>query len=210
MIGKRFGKLLVVDSDPKKDKHLMWKCLCDCGNTTSVRGSSLRGNRTKSCGCLQKESVTIHGGKGTRLYQTWVNMRRRCTDPNAKDYKNYGALGVTYIKEWDDFSVFRDWAMSNGYQDHLTIDRKKVEGNYEPDNCRWSDWSTQAANQRKGLNKSSKYLGVTKRNGRWEASVKRFGKSHYVGTFDNEEDAAKARDAYIIENNWPHKLNNLD
>lgn len=207
MINQTFGKLTVIASAPKTDRHLKWECLCACGNTTVVRSSNLTGRHTISCGCAQKESVTTHGGRKTRLYQTWTNMRRRCTDPKSKDYKNYGALGITYIPGWDDFSTFQTWAHNTGYKDHLTLDRKRVEGNYEPDNCQWSDWSTQASNQRKEPNKSSKYLGVTQRRNRWEASIKRFKETHCIGVYDTEIEAAQARDNYVKAMQWPHKLN---
>jgi len=207
MIGKTFGRLTVVAPAAKTDRHLKWECLCVCGNLTKVRASSLRTGITTSCGCANRDAVTTHGGKKTRLYQTWINMRRRCTDTKATDYKNYGALGITYAHTWDNFAVFREWAIKAGYTDELTIDRIHVEGNYEPDNCKWSDWNTQAANQRKAANTSSKYLGVSLRGSKWEASIKRSGVAYYVGTFDTELEAAIARDDFIKTNNWPHKLN---
>ncbi len=207
MINQTFNNLTVIAKAPKIDRHGRWLCQCSCGNQTEVRATALRSGRTKSCGCLQKQAVTTHGGKKTRLYQTWINMRRRCNDPKAKDYKNYGALGVTYTPAWDDFSIFRDWALSTGYNDNLTIDREKVEGNYEPSNCKWSDWNTQAANQKKEPNKSSQYLGVSKKKNRWEASAKRLKLAYHIGVYDSELEAAIARDDFIKSKGWPHKLN---
>lgn len=209
MIGNIFARLQVIESAPKTDKHLKWLCVCSCGNKVVVRASALRTGRTKSCGCLVIERMSTHKEGKTRLYQTWINMRRRCTDPKAKDFKNYGALGVSYTPLWDDFAVFREWALSTGYTDDLTIDRNEVTGNYEPSNCKWADWSTQACNQRKETKTSSQYLGVSKRKDKWEASVKWLGKNKSIGVYMDEVSAAQARDAYITERGWPHKLNNV-
>lgn len=88
-----------------------------------------------------------HGGRGTRLYTTWKGMKRRCNSKNDEKYYCYGGRGIKVCKEWlNDFSVFRYWAMNNGYSDDLTIDRINVNGNYEPSNCRWADMETQMNN----------------------------------------------------------------
>jgi hypothetical protein len=78
-----------------------------------------------------------HGGRKTRLYNIWHMMRQRCWNPKASKYKNYGGKGVTITPEWNDFVVFRDWAMANGYDDTKQIDRIRSAGNYEPGNCQW-------------------------------------------------------------------------
>lgn len=80
-------------------------------------------------------------------------MRQRCNNPNQQSYHNYGGRGISICKEWDDYSVFRDWAFANGYQDdavrgELTLDRIDVNGNYCPSNCRFVDMVTQANNKR--------------------------------------------------------------
>lgn len=79
-----------------------------------------------------------HGMKGTRIYDTWLGMKARCNNPKSKDYKYYGGKGIAVCKEWrDDFIVFYNWAMSNGYKEGLTLDRINHDGNYEPANCQW-------------------------------------------------------------------------
>ena len=75
-------------------------------------------------------------------------MHRRCKDSDNKEYANYGGRGITVCAEWYSFEVFRRWALSNGYDDTLIIDREKVDGNYEPSNCRWATWEEQAKNKR--------------------------------------------------------------
>lgn len=207
MINKKFHMLTVVASAPKTDKNLKWECLCECGETTVVRGSALRNGTTKSCGCLHSTRLTTHGGKGTRLYDIWSNLRRRCYDPNCKDYKNYGGRGISYPPAWDNFQVFKDWAESTGYDETLTIERIDVNKSYSEDNCLWDTWNVQASNKRKEVNKTSKFLGVSKRNKKWEASVKWLGENYYLGLYADEHSAALNRDAFIKQNKWPHKLN---
>lgn len=80
----------------------------------------------------------MHGKHNTRLYRIWGNMKGRCYCKSRREYKNYGGRGITVCPEWlHDFKAFYDWAMANGYADNLTLDRKEVNGNYEPSNCRW-------------------------------------------------------------------------
>lgn len=93
------------------------------------------GINAKSCGCQKGNKK--HGGKGTRLYYTWVDIKRRVLDSKNKSYKYYGGKGITICNDWLEFIPFRDWALNNGYADNLVIDRKDPNGNYEPSNCRF-------------------------------------------------------------------------
>lgn len=154
LIGQRFGRLVVVaEAEPGKGRRRRWRCQCDCGGETITSTYHLTHEQTKSCGCLTAERARErhlrHGGKGTRLYNIWKNMRQRCNNPKNPDFTLYGARGVTVCEEWDDFAVFRDWAESHGYRDELTLDRIEPDGNYEPSNCRWATWREQRLNQRR-------------------------------------------------------------
>lgn len=82
-----------------------------------------------------------------RLYNIWRSMRQRCNNKNAKDYKWYGGKGITVCSEWDDFEKFYEWACSNGYYNHLVLDRKERSKGYSPDNCRWVDDTDSARNR---------------------------------------------------------------
>ena len=89
----------------------------------------------------------VHGQEPKRLYNTWCNMRRRCYEKQNHKYKNYGGRGIKICPEWLDFCVFREWALSNGYSETLTLDRINVNGNYEPTNCRWVTQKIQQNNR---------------------------------------------------------------
>ena len=90
-----------------------------------------------------------HGGAYERLNAIWRGMKYRCDNPNFGGYKNYGGRGITYCSEWKDYVNFRKWALENGYTDNLTLERKNVNGNYEPSNCTWIELSRQTSNTRK-------------------------------------------------------------
>lgn len=153
-INDRFGRLVVrsVIKRAGKDNKVRsyCECVCDCGKTTIVRADTLR--TATSCGCISieklKEMSTKHHKSHTRLYGIWTAMKARCYNNNTINYRDYGGRGIFVCKEWkDDFSVFYDWAINNGYKSSLTIDRIDVNGNYCPDNCRWISMKKQQNNR---------------------------------------------------------------
>lgn len=159
LTGQRFGRLTVVERAENKWHKTAWRCSCDCGNMVVANGSHLLSGRVQSCGCLRKELARTsaskrnfsHGGTGTRLYRIWCGAKNRCYDKNNPCFCDYGGRGITVCDEWlHDFVVFRDWAMSHGYRDTLSLDRIDNNSGYRPDNCRWATWEEQASNKRTG------------------------------------------------------------
>lgn len=154
IIGKKFNRWTVLQKASHKDKNgkLLWVCQCDCGEIRTIVGASLKSGNSKSCGCWKKEQTalakTTHGKSKTRLYSIWLGMKKRCENPHASTYKNYGARGISVCTEWKSFEVFQEWAVSHGYLDNLSIDRIDVNGNYEPLNCRWVSDIEQKNNKR--------------------------------------------------------------
>ena len=143
-------------------RNTRWKCEClNCGSIVEVTDYWLaHSNPYGHCECTKRdpkygiyktgeESPSYrHGGCGTKLYKIWCAMHSRTTNKNQWNYQYYGARGIRICNEWKDFSVFRAWALSNGYVDGLSIDRINPDGNYEPSNCRWIPRNEQQANRR--------------------------------------------------------------
>ena len=151
---RKYGRWTVIaDKGYNKSHHKLLLCRCDCGTERIIQEGNLKECRTRSCGCLRKEvstaRSTTHGKSNTRLFKIWMNIRNRCVRCTASDYKYYGGRGISVCNEWaNSFEAFYSWAVSNGYEEHLTIDRIDVNGNYCPENCRWVTMKVQSQNKR--------------------------------------------------------------
>lgn len=136
LAGQRFGRWVVLERAPSKPKVTLWLCRCDCGRLGTPHAYDLRGGKSVSCGCFKTEvtraRVLKHGESDSRLHRIWRGMRKRCLNPSAAGYANYGGRGVAICPEWNTFTLFRDWALTNGYDDALSIERVDVNGDYAP------------------------------------------------------------------------------
>lgn len=153
--GQKFNRLKVVKRiENSSFRKARWLCQCECGNFTEVSGDNLRNGNVKSCGCLiadKNKQRTTHRKSNIRLYNIWRNMKARCNCKTNPFYKNYGERGIKICSDWIMFENFYNWSINNGYNENLSIDRIDVNGNYEPNNCRWIPLSKQAYNKRDSI-----------------------------------------------------------
>lgn len=159
--GQKFGRLTVIEIAGRNKGRIMWRCKCDCGNEAIIPSYYIRTGASKSCGCLIKENgekiapkVTKHGGTHTRIYRIYCGMKERCCNPTCDAYHHYGGRGIKICDEWlgeNGFKTFREWALSHGYEENLSIDRIDNDGDYCPENCRWVDVKTQSNNKRDNI-----------------------------------------------------------
>lgn len=157
LTGQRFGRLKVISfSHLNKWRSACWKCTCRCGKISIVQGCHLQSRKTVSCGCFNREATRKreykHGysSRGTLSveYTCWICMRCRCHNPKHRDYKWYGARGISVCKRWRD--SFPNFLADMGFKpsSDLSLDRIDNDGNYKPGNCRWATAKQQANNQR--------------------------------------------------------------
>ncbi len=158
MVGRRFGRLTVLELAPErtKQRQLLWKCICDCGKTYIGRGAQLRYGSVASCGC--REGGVVHGLSGTRAYHAILAAIRRCENKECPEYVDYGARGIRVCKRWHDPVNFH--ADMGQPPNKLTLDRINNDGHYScgqcnecksknwPMNCRWASYSIQNHNRR--------------------------------------------------------------
>lgn len=208
-IGDRIGNLTVVSQKRNSKKRKSYVCKCDCGNIITLGSFELIGNDKrrprKSCGCMRykQQGNTV---KYKRLYNIWHGMIYRCNYEKHAGYGRYGAVGITVCKEWESsFNTFVEWALNNGYEEHLTIDRIDNGKGYEPSNCRWATYEEQEVNRKMLKNNTTGVTGVyyLKREKRYRSMMRRNGKRYTLGFYDTFEEAVEDKlraEEYYKEN----------
>lgn len=179
-LGLRFGRLTIVEWSRSIKGRTYFKCLCDCGNFTETGIDRLKSGVTTSCGCVVIENNKQRKGIGwdvndyrrnpnSRLYGIHRGIMNRCFDSRMMNYHIYGGRGITICEEWKEREIFIKWALKNGYNKNLSIDRIDNDGNYEPTNCRWATCKQQSNNNSR--NKLITYNGETLTHTQWSEKM---------------------------------------
>lgn len=210
VIYAKFGRWNVIsDIDNVKDKDtVLCECSCEEKTRRHVLVRSLKNGKSKSCGCFAREiranNKRTHDLSRSKIYRSWANMINRCEykDKNGM-YERYGGRGIKVCDEWrKSFESFYEWAINNGYQEHLQIDRINNDGNYCPENCQWITLGeNMAVGKRRSGNNASGYIGVCRdaKDGKWTSYITCNKERYTLGRFADINDAVEARIAKEIE-----------
>ena len=211
-VGNKYGYLTVledkgmIDVGRAKLRHMVL-CKCVCGNLVNKDLISLKTGDTRSCGCLKKEQLSQrsirHRLRKHKLYYKWSNIKQRCTNPNSASYKNYGGRGITVCDEWlnnPEAFIIYCIKLPNWNKPKYTIDRINNNGNYEPNNIRFSTRHIQVTNVRKRKSKTG-YTGIYEKCNKFSSCIDINRVTIFLGVYCTIKDAVNARNNYITSNN---------
>ena len=209
------GMQFATGKSTRKVRFGLYECPI-CLSHFKTRTADVKNKKSTKCSkCKQSNSKNkTHGDSKTRLYNTWGGMIARVENKNdMKNYKDYGKRGITICTEWrSSFIEFKKWALENGYQNNLKIDRIDNNGNYEPSNCRWVEQNIQSRNTRRlRSTNTSGYRGVSwhKRQKKFHSRILVNYKMIVLGYYNTAIEAGFAYDKYVIDNNLEHTTNGL-
>lgn len=204
MVGNKYNMLTVVAELGNSGNGRLKRCacICECGNFCSAQEWMVKLGRTKSCGCLVKGAKwnVTHGLRQHPLYRIWIGIKNRCSNPKSESYSKYGGRGITVCNDWlESFQSFYDWSIADGWKPGLEIDRKDVNGNYCPENCRYTSTMINALNRRpKGSQNSLGivfYENLTVR--KYKLKIRLQNKPLHFGYFFTFDDAKIARESFM-------------
>tara|TARA_R110002126_G_scaffold68046_6_gene172108 strand:- start:387 stop:896 length:510 start_codon:yes stop_codon:yes gene_type:complete len=138
--------ILYSHTDKHKERHYL--CECRCGKQITKSIKAILNGKSKSCGCLNISNHVRHGLSNSKIYNSWQNIKNRCTNPNSTQWKWYGERGIKVCDRW--LNSFENFMLDMGIpptKKH-SIDRINNDGNYEPSNCKWSTMKEQCNNRR--------------------------------------------------------------
>jgi len=213
---KNLGQQLTPNGK-RKSHYAIYECP-SCGQPFRTRVSAIKSGQIKACRCrvVKKfiERNTKHGLHKHPLYHIYSVMKQRCLNPNNKAYPEWGGRGIVICEEWENnFIAFYKWAINNGFNHGLVLDREDNDGNYSPENCRWindfiSKQNTRLINKKNTSGYRGLYFIKTgKRIKRWVAEITYNGKKYRLGYHLTPEQAAQAYNDFVIKNGTSHPLN---
>lgn len=210
---KDLGTIYISNNSKRRHRFAIFECKY-CGKHFKSQTASVKRKSTTSCGCyfLEKtrERSTKHGLINTKYYTAWSDMKDRCYNKNNIGYLNYGGRGIKIQDNWiDNYELFYNHlsTLENFNKPKFTLDRINNDGNYEEGNIRLASSSVQNSNKRAASRNTSGYIGIDKRKNEIFRSRINFNKKTiYTRHFKTLEDAIRARNKFIIDNNLPHTI----
>jgi len=204
---KDLGRRYPTENSKQKRRYGLYQCPY-CTNEFEEIIANIKNRSVKSCGCLRKTQLSKHNLRYHPLYNIWNGIKTRCLNTKVSDYRHYGARGIKVCDRWLDINNFIE-DMYPSYQEGLTLDRIDVDGNYEPDNCRWVTHNVQCRNTRdiRSTNTSGfRGVGYDKRRDKWRARITINTIEIHLGYYSTPLEAAKAYERYVRINNLEHNF----
>lgn len=175
--GRRYGRWTVIKFHDAvrytRATVIRWLCSCDCGTEKIVQGQSLKNGKSVSCGCVRNEAVrqrmTKHGMYKSSEYAAWAHMMDRCRNPRSSEFKNYGGRGIAVCEPWADAAVFLADMGKRPSTKH-SLERKKNNLGYSPENCIWATPPEQCNNKR--TNRRLRFNGRVQTVAQWAREFK--------------------------------------